>query len=154
MEGERRGRGLNHSALLLSSACFADVLPSTMALTTPSARPKSAKRMCGMRSRVQYAARSFSPSGFSFTNRTSACRAADMSGGVVYQSVGTHAEGKRRAKKEASKVEGAAVRDDGSRGRVDSPETPSPKKKMSGGSGRSRYGRIAWLLSWPNPLNS
>ena len=152
MEGERRGRGLNHSALLLSSACFADVLPSTMALTTPSARPKSAKRMCGMRSRVQYAARSFSPSGFSFTNRTSACRAADMSGGLSVS--GERCRRTESGKGSVGDEMGGVARDDSSRKRVDSPETPSPKKKMSGGLGRSRYGRIAWLLSWPNPLNS
>jgi len=42
------------------------------------------------------------------------------------------------------------------RGRVgkDVPDTPSPKKNKVGGSGNLRYGRIAWDLSCPNPLQN
>lgn len=36
---------------------------------------------------------------------------------------------------------------------MNSPETPSPKKKSVGGLGRSRYGRIACDLSWPKLLH-
>jgi hypothetical protein len=37
-------------------------------------------------------------------------------------------------------------------GNADVPETPSPKKKRVGGSGRSRYGKMAQDLSCPKPL--
>jgi len=102
--------------------------PCTIERMTGSALEKSENSTCGMSSLLQYVARSLSPSDFSFTNSTSACFAADMSGITRTSIQGTE------------KLMGAA------------PETPSPKKKSNGGVARFLYGRIAWDLSCPNPL--
>lgn len=69
----------NH-ARPISNHSFGVFSPSTMERTTGSALEKSGNRRWGMFSLVQYVARSFSPFDFSFTNRTSACLAAERSG--------------------------------------------------------------------------
>lgn len=66
---------LNTSSTLFS--------PLTTDWTMGKAFEKSVNRMCRIPSLVQYVARSFSPSSFCFTKRTSACFAADMSDLVV-----------------------------------------------------------------------
>ena len=102
--------------------------PCTIERMTGSALEKSENSTCGMSSLLQYVARSLSPSDFSFTNSTSACFAADKSGITRTSIRGTE------------KMMGAA------------PETPSPKKKRSGGFERFLYRRIACDLSCPYPL--
>ena len=67
----------NHSSRVFS--------PCTIERTTGVALEKSENSTCEMFSLVQYVARSFSPSAFSFTNSTSACFAADRSGYHAHQ---------------------------------------------------------------------